>query len=84
MMSYTINLAVIKQRREKLKLSQTDLTDALGLASVDQYFRRENGTYQFKAKELPALSEALDMPMENFFTQGVEKITKEATKWTKN
>lgn len=80
MMSYTINLAVIKQRREKLKLSQTDLTDALGLASVDQYFRRENGTYQFKAKELPALSEALDMPMENFFTQSVEKITKEATK----
>lgn len=73
-MPYEIKLATIKRRRQELKLSQTEMTKLLGLATVDQYYRRENGQYNFQATELPKLADALQMPMESFFTPNVEKI----------
>ncbi|MFD1431186.1 helix-turn-helix domain-containing protein [Lacticaseibacillus yichunensis] len=75
-MSYRVDLSVIRTRRNGLHLSLTDMTKALGLSSVDQYYRRENGEYKFKAVELPALAQTLDVPIETFFTGNVEKITK--------
>lgn len=79
-MKDSVNLEIIRKRRNSLHYSLTDMSDALGLTSADQYFRRENGVYQFKARELPALSRKLEIPMEDFFTQNIEKITKEVVK----
>jgi len=70
--AYKLNLPLIKEKREKLKMTQTQVAEAMGLP-YDKYSRRESGDYKFKAEELPTLSKVLDLPIENFFIDDVAK-----------
>lgn len=54
-MNYVINTEVIKKLRLQRQLTLVAAANAIGLTRADQYLRRENGQYQFKATELPAL-----------------------------
>lgn len=73
---YKVNLSLIKKRREELKMSQNQVAEALGLR-YDKYSRRENGDYKFKAEELPALSEVLELPLEKIFITNISEIENE-------
>ena len=66
-MTKEINLDFVKKKRKELRYTNAEMAKALGLSSPDKYYRRENGEYSFKVTELPALSEKLKEPMENFF-----------------
>lgn len=63
-----INLPLIKSARLKLGYTNEDMAAALGLSGADKYYRREQGEYNFKATELPALSHVLHIPLEKIFT----------------
>lgn len=54
----------------------SEMAELLDLRSPDKYFRRESGEYNFQVNELPALSKALGMPIENFFCYRFAKIEK--------
>lgn len=73
-MKSEINLSFIKQRREELGYTTTEMADVLGLNAQDKYSRRENGQYNFKAAELPALSKKLKAPIDSFFKLNHAKI----------
>lgn len=61
-----LNLNMIKNRHEKLKLTQKQVAQFIGIPS-DKYSKRESGDYKFQAEELPNLSIILQTKMENFF-----------------
>lgn len=62
-----VNLELIKQQRKNLGYTNLEMAQALGLATSEKYLRRENGEYNFKAVELPALSAKLHIPLEKIF-----------------
>lgn len=66
-MNYVINTEVIKKLRLQRQLTLVAAANAIGLTRADQYLLRENGQYQFKATELPALADLLGVPMEKLF-----------------
>lgn len=67
-MTKTINLPLIKATRLRLGYTNKEMASALGLSGADKYYRREQGEYNFKATELPALSHVLHIPLEKIFT----------------
>lgn len=71
-MTYTINTEAIKQLRIQRQLTLLEAANAIGLSRADQYLRRENGQYQFKATELPALAQLLGVSMESLFIQATD------------
>lgn len=73
-MKYTINLKLIKQKREDKKLTLEEMANILGLSGKSDYFKRENGDTKFKSTELPILSAELGIPLTSFFSPNVEKI----------
>ena len=74
-MKYTINLKLIKEKREDKKLTLEEMASVLGLSGKSDYFKRENGTTKFKSTELPILSAKLGIPLASFFNPNVEKIS---------
>jgi transcriptional regulator with XRE-family HTH domain len=70
--TYTINTEAIKQLRIQRQLTLLEAANAIGLSRADQYLRRENGQYQFKATELPALAQLLGVSMESLFIQATD------------
>lgn len=68
-----VNLKVIKRKRIEKMYTVSEMAELLDLRSPDKYFRRESGEYNFQVNELPALSKALGMPIENFFVTDLRK-----------
>jgi len=70
----TLNLQYIKKRRTELSKTLQELADLLGMKNASTYMKYENGTYAFKAEQLPKLAEALECRITDFFNQNVAKI----------
>lgn len=70
---YRVDIQLVKARREELKLTQIQVAESIGMP-VDKYSRRESGTYNFRAEEIPALCNTLKIPLKKIFTQDVAKI----------
>nr|WP_243895828.1 helix-turn-helix transcriptional regulator [Paenibacillus sp. F411] len=66
----------VKQRRLELGLSLQDLAESLGFKNASTYMKYEEGSYSFKANQLPALANKLECRIENFFGLGFAKIAK--------
>lgn len=69
-----VNLQFIKNRRIELGKSQQELAESLGLKNASTYLKYENGTYLFRAEQLPVLAKALECKITDFFKQDVSKI----------
>lgn len=69
-----LDLQYIKSRRMKLSKTLQELADFLGMKNASTYMKYENGTYSFKAEQLPKLAEALECKITDFFNQNVAKI----------
>lgn len=76
MLTYSINIQLIKQKRLEHKYTLQEMSEALGLANRSLYLKRENGYQKFKANELPLLSKKLGIPLNDFFIPNVEKNSK--------
>lgn len=68
-----LNLEYIKKRRLELGKSQQEMAEHLGMKNASTYLKYENGTYAFKAEQLPALAEALNCKISDFFIKNVAK-----------
>lgn len=64
----TLNLDKIKQARINSNMSLQHMSQELGFKNASTYLKYENGEYAFKANMLPKLAKALNMEIENFFT----------------
>lgn len=64
-----LDLKYIKERRNKLDLSQQEVANKLGFKNASTYLKYENGSYQFKADMLPKLAKILETNITNFFTK---------------
>ena len=73
-MAYTINLQLIRDKREKYHYTTQEMAEFLGLKTRADYWKRENGDTRFKSVELPILAKKLHTPISHFFTQKVDKI----------
>lgn len=69
----TVNLEFIKARRNELKISMQEMAECLGFKNASTYLKYENGTYAFKAEQLPKLAKILHCSITDFFTQNVSK-----------
>lgn len=67
----SLDLPFIKKRRMKLDKTLQDMADALGMKNASTYMKYENGTYAFKAEQLPALAKSLKCNITDFFNQKV-------------
>ena len=67
----TLDLRVIKEKRNKLKMSMQEMAETLEMKNASTYMKYENGTYAFKAQHLPILADALDCKISDFFSQKV-------------
>ena len=63
-----LDLQYIRERRNKLELSQQEVAGLLGFKNASTYLKYENGDYAFKADMLPVLAGILNCKIENFFT----------------
>ncbi|BFH10664.1 helix-turn-helix domain-containing protein [Paenibacillus melissococcoides] len=61
------NLLFIKSRRNDLNLSLQEMAIAFGFKNASTYMKYEEGTYLFKANQLPVLASMLNCKIENFF-----------------
>lgn len=61
------NLAFVKQRRQELKMTLQEAADSMNMKNASTYLKYENGTYSFKAEQLPLLAKMLKCSTENFF-----------------
>ncbi|MDF1511929.1 helix-turn-helix transcriptional regulator, partial [Robertmurraya sp. DFI.2.37] len=52
----TLDLEYIKNRRESLDISLQVMAESLGFKNASTYLKYENGTYTFKADQLPILA----------------------------
>jgi transcriptional regulator with XRE-family HTH domain len=76
-----LNLEFIRKRREKLGFTQADMAPMLGMKSKADYSRYENGVYTFDSNHVPLIAAALQVGLDDLYTQKVTKIeTKEAVK----
>lgn len=73
-MAYTINLQLIRDKREKYHYTTQEMAEFLGLKTRADYWKRENGDTRFKSVELPILAKKLHTPISHFFNQKVDKI----------
>lgn len=46
-----------------------EAAEAMAMKNASTYMKYENGTYLFKAEQLPLLARVLKCSTENFFTQ---------------
>lgn len=69
-----LNLQFIKNRRIELGKSQQELAESLGMKNASTYLKYENGTYLFKAEQLPVLAKSLECKITDFFNCSVSKI----------
>lgn len=68
-----LNLQFIKTRRVELEKTLQDMADSLGMKNASTYMKYENGTYSFKADQLPVLAKALKCKITDFFNLSVAK-----------
>lgn len=68
-MTNTINLSYIKEVRKEKGFTYNDMAKALRLKEPEKYYRRETGTYNFKASELPLLADKLNISIAKIFKQ---------------
>jgi transcriptional regulator with XRE-family HTH domain len=68
-----VNLVFIKNRRNALNIPMHEMALELGFKNASTYLKYENGTYSFKANQLPLLSEVLECEITDFFEQKVAK-----------
>ncbi|UAW59551.1 helix-turn-helix domain-containing protein [Limosilactobacillus reuteri] len=73
-MSYTVDLQLIKNKRQEYGYTMQDMAGFLGLKTRADYYKRENGDTRFRTVELPILSNKLHTPISHFFNQKVDKI----------
>lgn len=71
----TLNLHFIKSQRQLMNISLQEMAEHLGFKNASTYLKYENGTYAFKADQLPRLALALGCNITDFF---VNKIAKTA------
>ena len=69
-----LNLQYIKERRIELSKTLQELADLLDIKNASTYMKYENGTYAFKAEQLPKLAKALKCEITDFFIIKVAKI----------
>lgn len=62
-----INLELIKEKRKRLGYNMNQMAEFLKLSNPSQYWKRENGTYNFKTNELPVISKKLNIPFNDLF-----------------
>lgn len=68
-----LNLPYIKKRRVELEKTLQDMADGLGMKNASTYMKYENGTYSFKAEQLPVLAKELKCKITDFFNRDVAK-----------
>jgi transcriptional regulator with XRE-family HTH domain len=69
----TLNHQFIKDRRLSLEITQQEMADNLGFKNASTYLKYENGTYSFKADQLPLLAKFLKCNINDFFKQSIAK-----------
>ncbi|MEK4228931.1 helix-turn-helix domain-containing protein [Solibacillus sp. FSL H8-0538] len=57
----------MKQRRQILNKTLQDVAVLMGMKNASTYMKYENGTYSFKADQLPLLARILDCEILDFF-----------------
>lgn len=67
------NLELIKQRRLELEMTLQEAAEAMEMKNASTYLKYENGTYSFRAEQLPLLAKALQCSTEKFFTAKIAK-----------
>lgn len=70
----TLNLDFIKRRRISLKIPLQEMAEQLGFKNASTYMKYENGTYLFKAEQIPLLAKILKCNITDFFILSVAKI----------
>lgn len=70
----TLDLAFIKERRKRFGIPMREMAEHMHMSNASEYMKYENGTYAFKAKQLPLLAEALNCEISDFFTQNVAEL----------
>lgn len=68
-----LNLDYIKNRRLELGKTMQEMADNMGMKNASTYLKYENGTYAFKAEQLPALAKSLKCKITDFFKINVAK-----------
>ncbi|MBN6887773.1 transcriptional regulator with XRE-family HTH domain [Cytobacillus horneckiae] len=71
----SLNLHFIKRKRQTLNISLQEMAESLGFKNASTYLKYENGTYAFKADQLPTLAIILRCSITDFF---INKISKTA------
>jgi transcriptional regulator with XRE-family HTH domain len=69
----TLNLIYIKQRRQSLDIPLQEMAESLGFKNASTYLKYENGSYAFKADQLPMLANVLNCKITDFFKQNIAK-----------
>lgn len=63
------NLDFVKQRRQELNMTLQEAADTMEMKNASTYLKYENGTYLFKAEQLPLLANMLKCSEENFLNK---------------
>ncbi|MFP7202732.1 helix-turn-helix transcriptional regulator [Lysinibacillus halotolerans] len=63
-----LNLGYIKERRQILNKTLQEVAIEVGMKNASTYMKYENGTYSFKAEQLPQLAKSLECNIEDFFS----------------
>lgn len=63
-----LNLGYIKERRQTLNKTLQEVAIEVGMKNASTYMKYENGTYSFKAEQLPQLAKSLECNIEDFFS----------------
>ncbi|WP_313804727.1 helix-turn-helix transcriptional regulator [Cytobacillus sp.] len=69
----SLNHDFIKTRRQSLDISLQEMAEKLGFKNASTYLKYENGSYAFKADQLPVLSKVLKCKISDFFKQKIAK-----------
>ncbi|WP_107951343.1 helix-turn-helix domain-containing protein [Lysinibacillus parviboronicapiens] len=70
----TFNLEYVKQRRQELEMTLQEAADSMEMKNASTYMKYENGTYLFKAEQLPMLAKVLKCTTEKFFNEIIAEI----------
>ncbi|MDF2790480.1 MAG: helix-turn-helix protein [Neobacillus sp.] len=69
----TLNLDFVKNRRQSMDISLQKMAEELGFKNASTYLKYENGSYAFKADQLPILAGVLKCEISNFFEYKISK-----------
>lgn len=72
-MNYVFDLCLIRNKRIDKGHSMQKMAEMLGLENKSMYYKREIGSTQFKATEIPLLAALLDIPVEKIFVKSLRK-----------